>query len=236
MRDGEMSIEKLVGERIRDARLALGISQQELAERIEKHQITVSNYENGERLPRVGDLPRLAEVLQVPIGFFFDEEAYDHRRLLNYLILIKPRFRAVILGIIQDYVEIQDHMIEKFPELSEDDENIVTVGMGAVFQENEAYTKQEQVTWNSTPAIATTLKVRVGPKISQTDEAEDPTTIDDEINIMFMSPDSVYSSPHETDRITKIEVSAEQITLTYNKYDQHNHLLERYSKSFPIPE
>ena len=55
-----------LGQRIRTAREAQGLSQEEFAARISRDQRAVSEYENGKRKITVTDLPRLAEVLGVP--------------------------------------------------------------------------------------------------------------------------------------------------------------------------
>lgn len=48
---------------IRKRRQDLGLTQCELAEKLQCRQSTVSGWERGERMPRVADLYRLAEVL-----------------------------------------------------------------------------------------------------------------------------------------------------------------------------
>lgn len=63
---------ELLGERIRLARERLGISQNELANRVSKDQKAISEYENGKRKLAVTDLVDMARVLEVPILFFFE--------------------------------------------------------------------------------------------------------------------------------------------------------------------
>lgn len=48
---------------LRESRLAAGITQQRLAELIEKPQSYVSKYESGERLLNIGDLATIASAL-----------------------------------------------------------------------------------------------------------------------------------------------------------------------------
>jgi transcriptional regulator with XRE-family HTH domain len=52
---------------IRDARLAKGLTQDELAKRIGTKQATVATWEIGYSFPRPSMLPRLSEVLEIPI-------------------------------------------------------------------------------------------------------------------------------------------------------------------------
>lgn len=52
---------------LKDARSALGLTQQELADLIEKDQGTVSRYETGAIAVDASTAPRLASVLGIPI-------------------------------------------------------------------------------------------------------------------------------------------------------------------------
>jgi len=61
-----------VGQRIRIQRLAAGLSQSELAERIGVTFQQVQKYEKGMNRVGAGRLTKIARVLNVPIGSFFD--------------------------------------------------------------------------------------------------------------------------------------------------------------------
>lgn len=65
---------QVLGERIRRAREGLGLSQEELAERVDKDQRAISDYERGERRVPAIDLPVLAIALDVPIMYFYQGE------------------------------------------------------------------------------------------------------------------------------------------------------------------
>jgi repressor LexA len=73
-----------LGRRIRRAREQLGLSQEELAERVSRDQRAISEYENGKRRLSVTDLPTFARVLDVPLMYFFEDDitARDLDRLL----------------------------------------------------------------------------------------------------------------------------------------------------------
>lgn len=78
---------KWLGFRIRQARERRGLSQEELAVAVTKDQRAISEYENGKRKLAVTDLPVFATVLEVPLMYFFEEEAevfQDDDLLLNY--------------------------------------------------------------------------------------------------------------------------------------------------------
>ena len=63
-----------LGKRIRRARERIGMSQEALAESVERDQKAISEYETGKRkLPAI-ELPTYAHALGVPISYFFDDE------------------------------------------------------------------------------------------------------------------------------------------------------------------
>jgi transcriptional regulator with XRE-family HTH domain len=94
-----MNIKKLIGKRIRQARENLGLTQEQLAARIDKSQDAISSYEKGTRGIQIAELPRLAQALDVTVIYFFgdlepDQEAQSllsqlpperHRFVMDYL-------------------------------------------------------------------------------------------------------------------------------------------------------
>ena len=71
----ELLVEQIeLGKRIRQARERIGMSQEALAEGVERDQKAVSEYENGKRKLSAAELPTFARVLGVPIAYFFDTE------------------------------------------------------------------------------------------------------------------------------------------------------------------
>lgn len=52
-----------IGDRIKERRKALGMSQDELSELTGANRVTISQYENGKYLPSVTALQRIAEAL-----------------------------------------------------------------------------------------------------------------------------------------------------------------------------
>lgn len=63
-----------IGDRIRELRMARGMSQAELAERIGKRRSAIGNYESGAREPDLDTLDRLAEALGVSLAGLLDDE------------------------------------------------------------------------------------------------------------------------------------------------------------------
>lgn len=69
---------EVLGKRIRQARERVGLSQEDFAHKIGRDQRAISEYENGKRRIVVTDLPVLAQILQVPVIYFFEgEESLD---------------------------------------------------------------------------------------------------------------------------------------------------------------
>jgi transcriptional regulator with XRE-family HTH domain len=63
-----------MGQRIREAREGLGLTQEELGTLIGRNRETISHYEIGNRAIAVTELPTLAQALKVPVGYFFGDE------------------------------------------------------------------------------------------------------------------------------------------------------------------
>ena len=66
-------VRRMVGDNVKRLRLVAGISQAELANRMEVDRAYVSGLEQGQRNPTVVSLWHVARALGVPIGAFFDE-------------------------------------------------------------------------------------------------------------------------------------------------------------------
>jgi Zn-dependent peptidase ImmA (M78 family)/DNA-binding XRE family transcriptional regulator len=64
-----------VGRQIRAARERLGLSQEDLARRLNRTQTAVSYWESGKRAPGLDDLVDLADVLQQDVSFFLPQSA-----------------------------------------------------------------------------------------------------------------------------------------------------------------
>ena len=67
-----MALGKTVGLRVKTLRQRLGLSQEELAERIDRSLNAISSIERGRALPNFTTLERLSQVLGVPVRDFFE--------------------------------------------------------------------------------------------------------------------------------------------------------------------
>lgn len=70
----DKAVQDNIARRIRQAREAIGMTQEELARHLSVDRVTVTRYENSVRCPHASDLPKLAQILQVSILFFFENE------------------------------------------------------------------------------------------------------------------------------------------------------------------
>ena len=64
---------KTFSEKVKDARLQLGLSQQQLGEATGVSLRTILSYEKGEKMPRQGTLLKLAKALGVSSKFLIDD-------------------------------------------------------------------------------------------------------------------------------------------------------------------
>lgn len=77
-----MDLRDRFGIRLKTARRALGLTQDDLADRIERSVFTVSKLERGETLPNAETLLRIADALSLQIGELFtaDDSNQDPER------------------------------------------------------------------------------------------------------------------------------------------------------------
>jgi transcriptional regulator with XRE-family HTH domain len=73
-------IDKFVGDRIRQYRAMMGISQQKLAESLGVTFQQLQKYERGENRIGAGRLLMVANTLGIPITLLLDQEAFDQRK------------------------------------------------------------------------------------------------------------------------------------------------------------
>jgi DNA-binding XRE family transcriptional regulator len=69
-----VSVDKVVGRRMRARRLQLGLSQQAIADALGISYQQVQKYENGASRIGAGRLQQLAEILNVHVAVFFDDK------------------------------------------------------------------------------------------------------------------------------------------------------------------
>lgn len=70
-----MEIKVRFGRNVRRLRVALGVSQEEFADRAGLHRTYISGMERGKRAPTIEVVEKLAKALDVPAGALFDDPA-----------------------------------------------------------------------------------------------------------------------------------------------------------------
>jgi transcriptional regulator with XRE-family HTH domain len=74
-------VRRMVGRNVKRLRIAAGLSQAELAERMGVDRAYVSGLELGQRNPTIVTLWHIAKALRVKLRPFFDEEKPPRRRV-----------------------------------------------------------------------------------------------------------------------------------------------------------
>jgi transcriptional regulator with XRE-family HTH domain len=77
------AIDDHVGGRIRERRIMLGLTQQQLAELIGVTYQQAHKYERGINRVSAGRLYEIAQVLSVPVGYFFDGLQEENTRSIS---------------------------------------------------------------------------------------------------------------------------------------------------------
>lgn len=80
----------LFSERLKFARINKRLSQMELCNLVGLSRVSLMYYETGRRTPNVETLEKLAEVLEVPVGFLVGKEEYPEENL-NITQSIAPK-------------------------------------------------------------------------------------------------------------------------------------------------
>ena len=98
-----------VGQRIRIQRLAAGLSQSELAERIGVTFQQVQKYEKGMNRVGAGRLTKIARVLNVAVGSFFDgREAIEQVELQGFDSPLAAMAQPYAYRLLRAYANISD--------------------------------------------------------------------------------------------------------------------------------
>ena len=104
-----MSLKLRVGGRLRELRKFRALTQEQLAERIDRSVDAVSALERGLALPSFETLEKLADALDVPVRDFFDveEDAPEARvQMLTRLMMHARALSDVDLGIAVEQIAL----------------------------------------------------------------------------------------------------------------------------------
>lgn len=90
---------KHMGERIRDLRMALGMTQSDLAERMNVTDKAVSKWERNLSRPDIDSIPRLAEILGASVQELLDAPAKKRRGQADEILCIALPGIGLAMGI-----------------------------------------------------------------------------------------------------------------------------------------
>lgn len=79
------------GARLRAAREAARLSQEQLAAKIDRSQNTISDYETGSVMPEAKDVPRLARAVGAEVGFLLEGTSTGMANEVEKLLRSIPR-------------------------------------------------------------------------------------------------------------------------------------------------
>lgn len=105
------TIDKIVGERMKQARIAAGLSQVNLAKRLGVSYQQYQKYESGENRMTIGRLWAVANALKMPISQFFDpisasdediQYAHTSRQALEAFNALPAHRRTAFLSLMRD--------------------------------------------------------------------------------------------------------------------------------------
>ena len=71
-----------IGKKLKVLRKSRGLTQQDLADRLECRRSTISNYEIGRRSPSIQELSRIASILGVGLDYFGIDKGKDLHELV----------------------------------------------------------------------------------------------------------------------------------------------------------
>ena len=75
------------GQRLRRLRKKAGLTQEELAKKLDIHNVTVSKWENNELIPKTVNIRKLAEAIHVPISELLENSASSSEWVLTVRIV-----------------------------------------------------------------------------------------------------------------------------------------------------
>lgn len=101
-----------IGRAIKQRRMALGMSQEKLAEKLDVSYQQVQRYENGSNKLNVENLQFVAEVLGIPVTFFFNPDNLppaelphpytsddEHELLTSFRTIKQPQNKQIVINV-----------------------------------------------------------------------------------------------------------------------------------------
>lgn len=83
-----------VGERIKNLRIAKGMKQKTMADKLNIKTSTYSNYENGHREPKLGTIKKISEILNTPVSVILDPSGESYTEELQLALKANNSFNT----------------------------------------------------------------------------------------------------------------------------------------------
>lgn len=134
-----------IGEKLRSARIAMNLSQIELAEKVGVSERSIYNYEQTETYPKPTILKRLAEVLNVTVTYLMDEEETDSQKNIDQELFIANVKNEHGYKGAKEASEILSHAKTLFAggELEDDAKDIFFQSLMEVYLESKAEAREK---------------------------------------------------------------------------------------------
>ena len=129
-----------VGERIKAARKQAGMTQGELAEKLEISYVGVSQWESGRRNPKASTLARIAEVLDVPLGYLTEAHVMGSYELQDFVRRAWPRADNYVKKLQENDGDTEE--IERWERVCAE---LLEIGRGIAEQQAEQIRLSEQI-------------------------------------------------------------------------------------------
>lgn len=105
----------MIGERLKQARTAAGLSLRALAEQVSLSAMTISKYETGKAMPSSSVLLSLAKALGVSVEYFFrpkkvELEDVDYRKHSNLPKKVLSQIQGDVLEQVERFLELEDYL------------------------------------------------------------------------------------------------------------------------------
>ena len=160
-----MDLKEVVGKRIRQAREQLGLTQEQLAQRLGKTRNTISSYETGTRILSIAELPDLAEALEVPVSYFFEYDEFDtseYGRLRKAFASLSPIIQHGLVLLLERAALMQMHLETHAPEMKDAFPRAVERDTIVVLKEKDAVTHfTDELSSSENKYIAFQLRISI---------------------------------------------------------------------------
>lgn len=129
-----MAENKIIAQQIKLLRAKMGWTQEQLADKMGVSKQSVSNWETGFKVPRMGELQKLSDIFKVNIGYITDGEVKFPNfelRIATIINKLDDSHKDKVLSYAERQLEEQNNIL-KFPDRINEDNNNTVLNYGYV--------------------------------------------------------------------------------------------------------